>query len=199
MSEPSQSSTLTYATGERSQLSTRAWSILFWIAAAHLAVFLGLIALAWLQGGLGHIIDFIRDLPRDQVFPVAFLINLLIGPVVVLANILAVLGYRAGALHRSPRRWFVPYVPLQLSLLALQWGLAIYLVAAGPFVYSSPPPMIAPATAPTSGGVPIVTSATSVLTMEAIGLIFMPLAQALIAFPLLLLLAPRIRRACFAV
>src|SRR5688500_9856944 len=102
MHEPARSATLTYATGGGSnQLSTRAWRILFWVAVVHLGVLLALIAYSWLLGGLGHIVDFVRDLPRDQPFAIAFMINLCIGPIFVAANSLAVLGYRAGLLGRS--------------------------------------------------------------------------------------------------
>src|SRR5688500_2591180 len=114
MDEPSESATLAYATGRGSALlSARAWHVLFWVAAVHLGLPLGLIGWAWLHGGLIHLLESVRGLPRDRPFPVAFIINLGIGPVTVAANALAVLGYRAGVVRASPRRWFLAYVPLQ--------------------------------------------------------------------------------------
>jgi hypothetical protein len=195
VSDLAETSPLTYATGPAvAHLSQRGWQILFWVGAAHLLILLGVLGASWLSGGLVGTYQFARELPRDHPFPLAFLINLGIGPVMILVNLLAVRGYWAGTRRKSPRRWFLIYTPVQLALVLLHCGLLIYLAAASPYTYTPSRASVPPALATA----PNVLLATATLAIEVTGLYLLPPFHAVLALPLALLLIPRIRRACFS-
>ena len=194
MSDLAETSPLTYATGPAvAHLSQRGWQILFWVGVAHLLILLGVLGATWASGGLVATFEFARELPRDQLFPLAFLINLGVGPMMILANVLAVRGYWAGTRRKSPRRWFLIYAPVQIALVLLHWALFGYLAAASPYNYT--PSASVPRAVATA---PNALLGTATLAIEVTGLYVLPPFHALLALPLALLLIPRIRRACFS-
>ena len=189
MSDIAEENPLTYATGPAvAHLSARGWSILFWVGLVHLLLILGVLGASWLSGGLFAMFQFARELPRNQLFPIAFLINLGIAPMMILVNVLAVRGYWAGTGRKSARRWFLIYTPVQIALVLLHWALITYLAAASPYHYAHATAAPAPAPGPT----------TATLGIEVTGLYWLPPVHAVLALPLTLLVVPRIRRACFS-
>ena len=199
MGEEAEENRLSYATGPAvAHLSGRGWRGLFWVGMVHLALVLGVLGMSWASGGLAGMYEFARELPRDRLFPIAFLITLGISPMMILVNVLGVRGYWAGLRRRSARKWFLVYAPVQGALVLLHWALLIYLAAAGPYTYTPAGGRLIPprpaATTPTT----FVVAAPSTLAVEVTGLYWLLPVHALIALPLTLLLVPRVRRACFS-
>ena len=97
-------------------------------------------------------------------------------PVMALTNALAVAGYWAGLQRRSAARWCRIYVPTELSLMALLFGTTTAMLLHGQ--YNVTP--------------------TSTVGTSPMALLVMPTAFTVMNLPLVLLLFPQIRRACFA-
>ena len=164
---------LAYATGSPADLSKRGWRILLWVGAIHLLVLLVPAALS--VRGFVFMGEFLRD-ARVYNWFVMGMLGLSVGlPVMILANSLAVAGYAAGLNGRSPRRWFLIYVPTQIVLMLIMYGLAVAMAAASPY-------QVTP---------------NSSMGMHKYTAAMMPVGYIVINLPLLLLLFPRIRRSCF--
>jgi hypothetical protein len=167
-------SLLAYATGTPPELSSRGWRKLFWTGAIHLLAMVTLTVFG--SFGIAALVRFFRDIPIYNWFVIGMLIHNGSLLVMILANGIAVAGYAAGVNQKSPRRWFLIYVPTQLGLMLVQYGLTIALALGSPYQLTP----------------------SSSIGMSMFGVFVMPGAYALINLPLFLLLFPRIRRACFA-
>jgi hypothetical protein len=164
---------LTYATGVRGVLSPRGWRVLFGLGAVHLAA--ALVLLASSVPSLLRLAELIQEAPRGDWFVRGMLAQTMGLFVMVFVNGLAVAGYWIGSRGGSPRRWFLIYVPTQLSLIVLLYAVAIALTAASPHQISP----------------------TSSVGVSWINLLIWPAASVVLNLPLFLLLFRRIRRACF--
>ena len=119
--------------------------------------------------------DFLRDAPVYNWYVISLIVSMAAVPAMLLANGLAVAGYAAGVRGRSPRRWFLVYVPVQLSLMALIQGIITAQAIAGPYQ---------------------LTPSSSIGT-HWLGAVLLPSAFVLINLPAFLLLFRKIRRGCF--
>ena len=165
---------ITYATGVRGTLSTGGWKALFRVGVVHFAVLVALLVAT--SKGLLMLVELLRPAADPDWFVLAMVGRTVAIYVMVTANALAVLGYWAGFRGRSPRKWFLVYVPTQLALMLLEFATSVVLVAASPHQVS-----------PTSSvGVSVAT------------VFVLPLAYVVLNLPLFLLVFPRIRRGCFA-
>ena len=165
---------LPYSTPELSALSPRRWRHLLWLGVAHLVVMVALIGIS--VPGVLMLVGLLAGEPWRDWFIVGLVAHNASIPIMMLANALAVAGYAAAVRGRSPRRWFLLYVPTELALMALQYGLLLLL----------------------TGNSPLQTSRSSSVGVSGIALFIMPAAYVILNLPLFLLLFPRIRRACFA-
>jgi hypothetical protein len=165
---------LPYSSFEGNSFAARHWRRLLWLGAVHLVVMLVLIGVS--VPGFLLLAQMLGGQPRGDWFVMALVAQALALLVMMLANGLAVAGYAAAVRGRSPRRWFIVYVPTQLALMTLQYALLIVLAAASPH---QPSP-------------------TSSIGVSQVGLVVMPVAYVVVNLPLFLLLFPRIRRGCFA-
>jgi hypothetical protein len=174
MSQAAAPKVLTYATGTPSTLSPRGWRILLWVGGVHLAAML--VVIVFHVRNLVSFAHFIHGAPLHNWYVIALIVSMAAVPAMLLANALAVAGYTAGLKGRSPRRWFLIYVPVQLALMALLQGIITAQAIAGPYQ---------------------LTPNSSVGT-HWLGAVLLPLAFSLINLPAFLLLFGKIRRACFA-
>lgn len=165
---------LTYAAGANAGLSCRGWHILFWVGAIHLVAVLLLAALS--VPSFLRMWEFLRAGTFRHWFPLAMLINNAEVPVMALANGLAVAGYWSGLRGQSPARWFRIYVPTQLALMVLFFGITVAMLIHGPY-------QVTP---------------SSMVGATPIAFAVMPVAFVVMNLPLVLLLIPKIRRSCFA-
>jgi len=167
-------SPLAYATGARPPLSRRAWKALLWVGVAQSAVMVAVLALS--ARALLSLFEFLRGQPILDWYVTGLLVHHFAVPAMGLTNVLALAGYAAGMRGRSPRPWFLVYVPTQLGFMAIQYAIAIALVAGSPH-------QVGPNSSVGTG---------------AVRLVQLPVAFAIVGVPLLLLLFPRIRKGCFA-
>ena len=165
---------LTYAGDGQTPVTARGWKVLFWVGAVHLASLIVLLVAS--APGMLRLVDMVKDAPKDDWFVQTLGAQFLGMYVMVAANALAVAGYWAAWRGRSPRPWFMAYVPTQLALMALLLGATIVMAAASPHQLT-----------PTS----------SIGTSYA-ALVFMVPMFAVMNLPLFLLVFPKIRRGCFA-
>ena len=174
MSQAAAPKVLTYATGAQSTLSPRGWRILLWVGGVHLAAMV--VVIVFHVRSLVSFAHFMQGAPIYNWYVIALIVSMAAVPAMLLGNALAVAGYAAGVQGRSPRRWFLIYVPSQLSLMALQQGIITAQAIAGPYQLTP----------------------NSSIGTHWLGALLLPFAFALINLPAFLLLFPRIRRACFA-
>jgi hypothetical protein len=165
---------LTYATTAPGALTRRGWQSLFWVGLIHLLA--ALVAVGFASRGVFVLLEFLRDVPVYNWFAIGLLVHSATVPVMVLVNILAVFGYATGLGGRSPRKWFLIYVPTQLAIILLQDTILIVLASNSPYQ---------------------VKPGASIGT-HWIAVALMPVMHAVFMLPLFLLLFPKIRRACFA-
>ena len=165
---------LAYATGVRAAVSARAWRVLLWVGIAHLAAVLVLLAAS--VPAQVQLAGFFRNEPTFDWFVMGMLAEVVSVHVMMLGNALAVAGYWAGSRGRSPRRWFLIYVPTQLSLMLLLWLIVVVLAAASPHALSP----------------------SSSVGVSYVPAVVLPFAYVVLNLPLSLLLIRNIRRACFA-
>jgi len=164
---------LTYATGSPSAVSPRGWRILLWVGGVHLAAML--LVIVFHVRNLVSFAHFIHGAPVYNWYVIALIVSMTAVPAMLLANALAVAGYAAGVNGRSPRRWFLIYVPVQLSLMALLQGIITAQAIAGPYQLTP----------------------NSSIGTHWLGAVLLPFAFALINLPAFLLLFRKIRRGCF--
>jgi hypothetical protein len=127
-----------------------------------------------------HFMSFVADSPRREPFMIAFLMMQTLPVGIVCTNALAVAGYAVAARGHSPRALFVTYALAQSALIALVAGAAALLVWHGPINFT------------TQRG------AVSGVGVPARSLVLIPVVSAVLSLPLVALLVPKVRRACFA-
>jgi hypothetical protein len=173
MSQEVVSNPLAYASGVRSALARGEWKVLVWFGVIHFAAFATLLALT--APGFLRLWEFLHGQPAFDWYVTGLLAHQLALPVLGLTNLLAVAGYAAGLRGGSPRPWFSVYVPTQLGLMAVSYGISVALVSGSPHA-------VGPSSSVGTGG---------------LQLVLLPVGFVVVGLPLVLLLVPRIRRGCF--
>ena len=167
-----ESNTLAYATGAPPELTRRAWRILLWLSAIHLLALLSLIGVT--MRAMVSLFEFLRGASVLDWYVIGTIVHNGAGTVMMLVNALAVAGYAVALRGRSPRKWFLIYVPTQLALMLTVYALTIALALGSPH-------QVTP---------------SSSMGMGRIAIVSAPVAFVIVALPLFLMLFPRIRRAC---
>jgi hypothetical protein len=125
---------LTYATGAKSALSRRGWSVLFWLGVVHLLAVLVLAAAS--VPGFVRLWEFLRTGSLSHWFPIGLIMTTAAISVMALTNVLAVAGYWQAKHGRSAASWFRIYVPTQLALIVSVLGTTVAMAVHGQYQLS---------------------------------------------------------------